>query len=546
MRASPTAATRLDSFLTQERERSSLRFITCGSVDDGKSTLIGRLLYESKLLFDDQIAALEADSRRAGNRAGGLDFSLLVDGLAAEREQGITIDVAHRFFATSRRKFIVADTPGHEQYTRNMATGASLSELAIILVDARKGLLTQTRRHSVIVSMLGVRHVVLAVNKIDLVGYAQTVFDDIARQFRAFAEPLAFTDIRCIPISALQGDNVVSASPHTPWYGGPPLLDHLESVEVENDSLERPFRMPVQWVNRPSGDFRGYAGLIASGAVYPGERVRAALSGREARVARIATYDGDIEAAGAGRSVSLVLDREIDIPRGDLLCAATEPADVSTDLAARVLWIGEQALVPGRAYLLRIGTRTVSATVQRPDYVLDINTLAHKSGETLHTNETGQCRIALDQPVAFDAYARNRETGAFILIDRDSNDTVALGFAERGAGKADLPPPPSLDRPLSLAEPLSLAAARSSRPGPPFVQATTESPRPPPSVSRQIGEAATRHALAATVTFVVAYAFTMDWIVAASIAGAHRAAETVILDSYERRRRSRHGPPEAA
>ncbi|MFO1188902.1 MAG: sulfate adenylyltransferase subunit CysN [Alphaproteobacteria bacterium] len=494
----------LDAFLARERQRSSLRFITCGSVDDGKSTLIGRLLYESKLLFDDQIATLVTDSKRAGTQNGGLDFSLLVDGLAAEREQGITIDVAYRFFATSQRKFIVADTPGHEQYTRNMATGASLCDLAIILVDARKGLLTQTRRHSVIVSMLGVRHVVLAINKIDLVGYSEAVFNRIRTDFQNFARDLGFDEICCIPVSALRGDNVVARSAHTAWYEGPSLLEHLEAVEVENDSLRRPFRMAVQWVNRPSADFRGFSGLITSGTVSTGDRVRAVLSGLEARVARITTHDGDLDRAGAGRSVTLLLDREIDISRGELICAAEAPATRASDFRARLLWTGDGALVPGKSYLLRIGTRSVTATVRRPDYVLDINTLARHPADTLRMNEMGFCQIVLDQPAAFDSYARSRETGSFILIDRESNDTLAMGFVE---SISDGEPDQDLGRPA------------------PEIGQTGDRRR----VGHRVGRILSWGVISTIVTFGIAFAVTGDRSVAMTVAVAELAAQSALF-----------------
>ncbi|WP_114394159.1 sulfate adenylyltransferase subunit CysN [Oleisolibacter albus] len=420
----------VEQYLHAHQHKSLLRFITCGSVDDGKSSLIGRLLYESKMLFEDQLAALEADSRKVGTRGGELDFALLVDGLAAEREQGITIDVAYRFFATDRRKFIVADTPGHEQYTRNMVTGASTADLAVILIDARKGVLTQTRRHSFLVSLLGIRHVVLAVNKMDLVGFDRTVFERIVAEYRAFAGPLGFAEITPVPLSAVYGDNVVSRSPATPWYRGPALLEHLEQVEVAGDPQAQPFRLPVQWVNRPNLDFRGFSGLIAAGRVRPGDRVRVLPGGTESRVARIVTYGGDLDEAVAGQSVTLTLTDEIDISRGDVLCAPDDPAWSGTRLEAALVWMAEKPMVPGRSYLLKGGTRTALATLA-PEARIDVNTLERTPAEALALNEIGLCLVTLDQAVALDAYDRNRETGGFILIDRVSNETVAAGMVRQ-------------------------------------------------------------------------------------------------------------------
>jgi bifunctional enzyme CysN/CysC len=408
--------------------RSRLRFLTCGSVDDGKSTLIGRLLYESKLLYEDQVATLEKESRKAGAEHGALDFALLVDGLAAEREQGITIDVAYRYFSTGSRMFIVADTPGHEQYTRNMATAASSSDLAVLLIDARKGILTQTRRHSFIVSMLGVRHVILAVNKMDLVGYSQQAFRKIEDDYRAFAAPLGFTEISCIPISAKLGDNVIDPSADMPWYRGRSLLEHLESVEIEEDLRSKPFRMPVQWVNRPDADFRGYAGLIASGTVRVGEKVRVLPSGKETAVQRIVTFDGDLPVAVAGQSVTLVLADEIDVSRGDLLCAPAAPAHVADRLSAKVLWLSETPLQPQKPYLIKIGTKRLPGALAKPEHAIDIATLGEKAAATLAMNEIGVCTVSLDAPVAFDAYADNRDTGSFIVIDRMTNNTVGMGL----------------------------------------------------------------------------------------------------------------------
>ncbi len=411
---------------------SLLRFITCGSVDDGKSTLIGRLLYDSKSLFDDQLDTLAADSKAVGTQGQNLDFALLVDGLQAEREQGITIDVAYRFFATSKRKFIVADTPGHEQYTRNMITGASTADVAVILIDARKGVLTQTRRHSRLVSLVGIRRVVLAVNKIDLVGYDPAVFDRIVADYRAFAAPLGFEEIAAIPVSGLKGDNVIACSPDTPWYIGPSLLEHLETVEAGRETVDRPFRLPVQWVNRPNADFRGFSGLIAGGRINVGDTIRVLPGEGEAVVARIVTYDADLPQASAGEAVTLVLDREIDVSRGDLIVAADSPALLSDRLSADVAWMDEAPLDPGRSYWLKLGTQTVGARVVAPVAVTDVETGAVAAAPTLTLNAIASVEIALDRPLAFDPYLENRDTGGFILIDRLSNATAAAGMV-RGA-----------------------------------------------------------------------------------------------------------------
>jgi bifunctional enzyme CysN/CysC len=430
----PTGA--LAAYLAEQERKSLLRFLTCGSVDDGKSTLIGRLLYDSKLLFEDHLAALKKDSKKHGTTGGDIDFALLVDGLEAEREQGITIDVAYRFFATDRRKFIVADTPGHEQYTRNMATGASNSELAVILVDARRGVLTQTRRHSYIASLLGIRHVVLAVNKIDLVGFSQTVFEEIVAEFCDFAQKLNFTSLVPIPISARFGDNVIVKSANTGWYKGPTLLEHIETVDVETALAKKPFRMCLQWVNRPNLDFRGFSGTISSGSVRPGDRVVVAQSGRLACVSRIVTMDGDLEQAMPGEAVTVTLDREIDISRGDLLCDATARPEVSDQFAAHILWMAEDELLPGRQYLVKIGTRTVPASVTELKHKVDVNTLEHMAAKTLALNEVGYCNLSAAQPVAFDSYTDNRDTGGFILIDRFTNATVAAGMIDFGLRRA--------------------------------------------------------------------------------------------------------------
>ena len=406
----------------------ALRFLTCGSVDDGKSTLIGRLLYEQNLIFDDQLAALERDSKKHGTTGAEIDFALLVDGLEAEREQGITIDVAYRYFATPRRSFIVADTPGHEQYTRNMATGASNSDLAVILVDARKGLLTQTFRHSIIASLIGIRHVVLAVNKIDLVDYDQAVFDRIDEAFRLFAQKLAFRSIVSVPVSARMGDNVSEKSAKMPWYGGPALLAHLESVDVDDARVEKPFRFPVQWVNRPHLDFRGFAGTLAGGSVKVGDEVTVAGSGRAAKVTRIVTAGGDLTRARAGEAVTLTLSDEVDIARGDVLCAPGARPDVADQFAATLIWMSEEPLLPGRSYLMKIGARVLPASVTELKHRVDVNTLDRHAARTLALNEVGVCNIAASAPVAFDSYEANSETGAFILIDRASNATAAAGL----------------------------------------------------------------------------------------------------------------------
>ncbi len=416
-------------YLKAHENKGLLRFITCGSVDDGKSTLIGRLLYESKMLFEDQLAALETDSKKVGTQGGDLDYALLLDGLAAEREQGITIDVAYRFFSTDKRKFIVADTPGHEQYTRNMVTGASTADVAVILIDARKGVLTQTRRHSYLVSLLGIRHVVLAINKMDLVDYSEQRFREIQEDYLAFAQRIGLKDITCIPLSALKGDNITTPGERTHWHHGPTLMGYLETVEVDEERLRGlPFRLPVQWVNRPNLDFRGFAGTIAGGLVRPGDRVRALPSGRESRVARIVTHDGDLEQAVAGQSVTLTLSDEIDVSRGDVLATADSPPEVADQFEATLIWMSDQPLLQGRSYLMKIGAKTVTATIAPLKYKVNVNTLERLAGKTLELNEIGVCGLELDRPVAFDAYQENRDTGGFILIDRLSNGTVGVGL----------------------------------------------------------------------------------------------------------------------
>ena len=421
-------ASDIGAYLESHRYKSLLRFITCGSVDDGKSTLIGRLLYESKMIFDDQLAALERDSKKHGTRGGEIDFALLVDGLAAEREQGITIDVAYRFFSTDKRKFIVADTPGHEQYTRNMITGASTADLAVILIDARRGVLTQTRRHSYLVSLMGIRRVVLAVNKMDLVEYSRATFDKIVAEYRDFAAQLGLSDITSIPMSAVYGDNVLEPGTNMPWYEGATLMRHLENVEVGDDLTERPFRMPIQWVNRPNLDFRGFCGQIAAGAVQAGDRVRILPSGREAVVARIVTADGDLPSAVAGQSVTLTLDREVDVSRGDVIAAADAPPEVAGQFGATLVWMHEAPMLPGRAYLMKIGARTVAATVAPLKYKVNVNTLEHQAAERLELNDIGVCELELDRSIPFEPYSESRSLGGFILIDRLTSSTVGAGM----------------------------------------------------------------------------------------------------------------------
>lgn len=427
----------IGAYLQQHESKPLLRFITCGSVDDGKSTLIGRLLYDSKRLFDDQLAALESDSRRHGTQGESIDYALLMDGLAAEREQGITIDVAYRYFDTDRRKFIVADCPGHEQYTRNMATGASTADVAVVLVDARKGLLAQTRRHSYIVSLLGIRHVVLAVNKMDLVDYDAQVFADIAQGYAALAAQLGIADVQCIPLSALAGENLSSASTRMPWYSGPHLLQHLDTVQLEPPEAGSGLRLPVQWVNRPNAQFRGYAGTIAAGQVQVGDAVVVVPSGRRTQVARVLDANGEVDSARAGQAVTLTLRNEIDISRGDIIAAVDDPPEVADQFAGHLLWMDDAALLPGRPYWLKIGTRTVTASISEIKHKVDVNTQERLAAKRLELNEVGYCNLALDEPIAFSPYARNRVLGGFILIDRQSNATVAAGtleFALRRAG----------------------------------------------------------------------------------------------------------------
>ena len=435
----------IDAYLETHQNKTMLRFITCGSVDDGKSTLIGRLLYDSKMIFEDQLAALESDSRKSGTQGQEIDFALLVDGLAAEREQGITIDVAYRFFNTEKRKFIVADCPGHEQYTRNMVTGASTADLAVILIDARKGVLVQTRRHSYLCHLLGIRNIVLAVNKMDLVGYDQARFDEIVADYRAFAGSIGIAGFTAIPISGFRGDNITTRSANTAWYAGPVLMEHLETVEVNSArDAEKPFRMPVQWVNRPNLDFRGFAGLIAGGKVRPGDAVRILPSGKTSTVARIVTLpevgfagetagSGDLDEAVAGQSVTLTLADEVDCSRGDVIAVADAPPQVADRFEASLVWMADEALIPGRGYWLKLGTQTVSATVQAPKYAVNVNTMDHVAVKTLDLNAIGVAEVATDRPLVFEAYAENRTSpnkalGGFILIDKLTNATVAAGM----------------------------------------------------------------------------------------------------------------------
>lgn len=428
----------IEQYLKSHENKSLLRFITCGSVDDGKSTLIGRLLYESKMLFEDQLTQLEADSKKVGTQGGDLDFALLVDGLSAEREQGITIDVAYRFFSTDKRKFIVADTPGHEQYTRNMVTGASTADVAVILIDARKGVLTQTRRHSYLASLIGIQHIVLAINKLDMVGYSQEVFNRIDEEYRAFAGEIGLKNITAIPMSALKGDNITERSLNTPWYGGSSLMEYLENVQVEDAADHSgPFRMPVQWVNRPNLDFRGYSGIVVGGSVKLGDGLRVLPSGRTSTVARIVTGNGDLEQAISGQSVTITLNDEIDISRGDLLAAADAPPGVSDQFEVTIVWMADEPMLPGRNYLMKIGTKTVTATSATPKYKVNVNTMEHLPAKQLALNEIGVSNLSLDQQIAFDPYQVNRDTGGFILIDRLSNNTVGAGLINFALRRAE-------------------------------------------------------------------------------------------------------------
>jgi bifunctional enzyme CysN/CysC len=442
-RADALIAADIDAYLDRHRRKSLLRFITCGSVDDGKSTLIGRLLYDSKMIFEDQLAALETDSKRVGTQGQAIDFALLVDGLAAEREQGITIDVAYRFFATEKRKFIVADTPGHEQYTRNMVTGASTADLAVILIDARKGVLTQTRRHSYLAHLIGVRHLVLAVNKMDLVGYDRATFDAIVEDYRAFARSLGIAAFTSIPISGIQGDNITTKSDNTPWYEGPTLIAHLEGVEVDAEAEQaKPFRMSVQWVNRPNLDFRGFAGQIASGVIRPGDTIRVLPSGKTSTVERIVTApgpsgSGDLEEAVAGQSVTLTLADEIDCSRGDVIAVASNPPQAADQFEASLVWMAEEAMLPGRPYWLKLGAQTVTVQVQAPKYQVNVNTMEKLAAKTLELNAIGVANLSTDRPLVFEAYEQSRALGGFILIDKLTNATVAAGMIHFALRRAE-------------------------------------------------------------------------------------------------------------
>ncbi len=420
----------IEAYLQAQEEKSMLRFITCGSVDDGKSTLIGRLLYDSKLIFEDQLNALENDSKKMGTQGEDIDFALLVDGLAAEREQGITIDVAYRFFSTDKRKFIVADTPGHEQYTRNMATGASMADVAILLVDARKGILIQTRRHSFIASLLGIKHVVVAVNKMDLVEYSQKVLQDIELAYRKFATGLNIQHITCIPLSALKGDNILAKSDAMPWYDGPSLMHFLETVQVEDGRSEGPLRLPVQWVNRPNLDFRGFSGTITAGSVSVGDAIKVLPSAVTTIVKSIVTYDGDIPQAVAGEAVTLTLEDEVDISRGDIIAGIDDPCEAADQFESKIIWMAQEALLPGRPYLIKTVNQTVPGTITDLKHKVNVNTLEHVAGKQLELNEIGVCNISLDSRIAFDPYAENREMGSFIIIDRMTNNTVGAGMID--------------------------------------------------------------------------------------------------------------------
>jgi bifunctional enzyme CysN/CysC len=422
-------ASDIDAYLEAHQHKSLLRFITCGSVDDGKSTLIGRLLYDSKMIFEDQLAALESDSKRVGTQGQDIDFALLVDGLAAEREQGITIDVAYRFFSTEKRKFIVADTPGHEQYTRNMVTGASTADLAIILIDARKGVLTQTKRHSYLAHLIGIKNIILAVNKMDLVDYDVLRYDHIVEDYRCFARDIGIDSFTAIPISGFKGDNITTLCPNTPWYKGTTLIDLLESVELDITSdRQKPFRLPVQWVNRPNLDFRGFAGQIASGAVCVGDDVRILPSGKTSTVSRIVTLDGDLDEAVAGQSVTLCLADEVDCSRGDVIAISESPPQAADQFEANLVWMADEAMIPGRAYWLKLGTQLVSATIQPPKYQVNVNSMEHLAAKTLELNAIGVAELTTDRPVVFEAYTENRALGGFILIDKITNATVAAGM----------------------------------------------------------------------------------------------------------------------
>ena len=424
-------STDIDSYLKSHEEKSLLRFITCGSVDDGKSTLIGRMLYESQMLFDDQLSALKNDSKKLGTQGDGIDFALLVDGLAAEREQGITIDVAYRFFSTEKRKYIVADTPGHEEYTRNMATGASTADVAIILIDAKQGVLTQTRRHSFIVSMVGVKKVLLAVNKLDLVDYSEEIYRQIVSDYSDFAEnALDIESITAVPISALLGDNVVDKSENTPWYNGETIMQYLENIEVQNQRKQASFRMPVQWVNRPNPNFRGFSGLIASGETKIGDKVRVHPGGKESTIESIVTWEGELQQASAGQSVTITLNDKIDVSRGDVIATPTDPCGESDQFQSRILWMSADAMIPGRQYIFKSNTQSATLTLGKLKHRIEVNTLDHLPAKTLELNEIGVCNISLDKRIAYDSYDDNQTLGGFIVIDRLTNNTVGMGLID--------------------------------------------------------------------------------------------------------------------
>jgi sulfate adenylyltransferase large subunit len=506
----------LDALLAAHQAKDVLRFLTCGSVDDGKSTLIGRLLHDTEQLFDDQVVALAKDSRKHGTQGEKLDLALLVDGLAAEREQGITIDVAYRFFSTEKRTFIVADTPGHEQYTRNMATGASMADLAVILVDARKGLTRQTRRHSLIVSMLGIRHVVLAVNKMDAVGWSQDAYEAIMADYAALATDLGFSGVTGIPLSALNGDNVVYPAAAAPWYDGPTLLAHLERVEIGTETEAQPFRMPVQWVNRPNADFRGFSGFVTSGTIRPGDRIRVLPSGQESAIARIVTSGRDLDEVVAGQSVTLTLADEIDISRGDVLCAADAPAQVGERLAARLFWMGGEAVRPGASYLLKIGARTVGAAIAEVKSRVDLETLTLQPVPSLEDNDVGDVVIALDRPIGFDPYAESRETGGFILIDREGCDTVGIGLVSAG-----VEPQP---KDAGAGEEEAVAPAASSR----WLTPALEKPW------RSFIKTVSWRAIGSIGSMALAYLLTSDIRIVAAIGLTELTAKGILYYGHER------------
>lgn len=428
----------IEQYLHRHENKSLLRFITCGSVDDGKSTLIGRLLYDSKVLFEDQLDAVVKESKKWGTQGADIDFALLVDGLAAEREQGITIDVAYRYFSTDQRKFIVADTPGHEQYTRNMVTGASNADVAVILIDSRQGVLTQTKRHSFLVSLLGIENIIVAVNKMDLVDYDESAFNDIIESYAEFADKTGIKNFTAIPMSALKGDNITEPSTSMPWYHGTTLMSYLETVQINDDvMMEKPFRLPVQWVNRPNLDFRGFAGTIASGVLNTGDTIRVQPSGKTSTVSRIISQEGDTNKAVAGEAVTITLSDEIDISRGDMISTTDEPASSADQFESTIVWMHEDAMLPGRPYLLKIGTQTVMATITDIKYETNVNTLEHVAAKSLQLNNIGVCNISTDQQIAFDAYADNRTTGGFILIDRVTNNTIGAGMLHFALRRSD-------------------------------------------------------------------------------------------------------------